>query len=234
MICTSEDKKMKIFLNGGGDGEQTAEARKRFSEVIDHSKPLLYIPLAMENDMYDSCYEWIKGEMKDVDLPAIEMVRSAEELVEKKLKDYCAMFFGGGNTFKLLRDLKASGAFEKIKEYIKNDGVIFGGSAGAIIFGESLEACKLDDANEVGLEDVAGFDVFGGISLLCHYTNSSAENLAQSKAYLLELSKRKKIIALPEENTIFINGNEIEIIGTRPYYSFENGELCENGSVTIK
>lgn len=224
---------MKIFLNGGGDGTQTVEARRRFDEIIDHNKPLLYVPLAMESDTYDGCYEWIKSEMKDVDIPAIEMVRSAEELEEKDFNDYCALFFGGGNTFKLLKELKASGAFEKIKKHIKNDGVIFGGSAGAIIFGESLEACKLDDTNEVGLENILGFDVLSGISLLCHYTNSSAEKVAQSKAYLLELSKQMKIIALPEEDTIFINGSNIEVIGTKPYYYFENGEIFETGNVTL-
>lgn len=225
---------MKIFLNGGGDGVQTAEARKRFNEIIDHSKPLLYVPLAMESDMYDSCYEWISGEMGDVDLPAIEMVRSAEELAAKSFSDYCALFFGGGNTFKLLSDLKASGAFEKIQKYIKNDGVIFGGSAGAIIFGESLESCKLDDTNEVALKDISGFDILGGISLLCHYTNRTPEKDNESKEYLLELSKQMKIIALPEEDTIFINGNRIEMIGTRPYYCFENGEIRENGNVSIQ
>ena len=218
---------MKIFLNGGGDGIQTAEARKRFNEVIDHTKPLLYIPLAMESQMYDGCYEWITEEMQDVDLPAIEMVRSAEELTEKNLNDYCALFIGGGNTFKLLSDLKRSGAFEKIKKYIENDGVVFGGSAGAIIFGESLEACRLDDTNDVGLSDITGFDILNGVSLLCHYTNSTPEKEAKSKVYLTELSKKMKIIALPEEDTLFINGSDIEKTGGRPYYYFENGIVTE-------
>lgn len=216
---------MKIFLNGGGDGSQTAEARKRFNEIIDHSKPLLYVPLAMESNMYDSCYEWINGEMRDVDIPAIEMVRSAEELAAKDYSDYCALFFGGGNTFKLLNDLKVSGAFEKIRDYMNNDGIIFGGSAGAIIFGESLEACKLDDANEAGREDISGFDVLSGISLLCHYTNGTPEKDNERKEYLLELSRQMKIIALPEEDTIFINEDTVEVIGTRPYYFFENGTI---------
>lgn len=218
---------MKIFLNGGGDGAQTAEARKRFNQIIDHKKPLLYIPLAMESDMYDSCFEWISGEMRDIDIPAIEMVRSAKELAAKNYGDYCALFFGGGNTFKLLSDLKTSGAFKKIHEYIENDGVIFGGSAGAIIFGESLEACKLDDDNNVALENISGFNVLGGISLLCHYTNVPSKKDKERKAYLLKLSKRMKIIALPEEDTIFINGDTIEAIGAKPYYYFENGTITE-------
>ena len=214
---------MKVFLNGGGCGEQATAAIKRFDEVIDHTKPLLYIPLAMEQERYPSCYEWIQDELREVNVPLIEMVTSADDIVHKDLNQYCALFIGGGNTFKLLYELKQSGAFSKIKEFLARDGVVFGGSAGAIIFGQSLESCVLDDKNSIGLHDLAGFDVLNGISLLCHYTNHTEEKDRESTAYLTELSKRLTVIALPEEDTLFVNGDNIEIIGTRPFYYFENG-----------
>jgi len=50
------------------------------------------------------------------------------------MTDYSFLFIGGGNTFKLLYDLKSSGAFVNIQGYLNNGGVVFGGSAGAIIF----------------------------------------------------------------------------------------------------
>lgn len=223
---------MKAFLCGGGSGIQTIEANKRLNEVIDHSKPCLYIPLAMKQDRYDGCYEWITGELKDVEIPCIEMVRSADELATKNLNNYSVVFIGGGNTFKLLRDLKACGAFEKIKEYLNNGGVIFGGSAGASILGKDLEACQLDDVNEVHLTDINGFDLLDGISILCHYTNGTPEKEEKSKQYLLELSHHKKVVALPEEVTLFINDDRVEVIGNKPYYYFENGVMSrKNDSI---
>ena len=60
---------MKVFLCGGGAGEQTIEANKRLNEVIDHSKPCLYVPLALPAEIYDSCYEWITGELAEVQIP---------------------------------------------------------------------------------------------------------------------------------------------------------------------
>lgn len=218
---------MKIFLNGGGAGYKTVEANRKLNDVIDHRKPILYIPLAMEEDKYDSCYEWIIGELKDVKAPHIEMVRSVEELSSKNLEDYGVIFIGGGNTFKLLSNLKQNDIFEKINNYLKNDGIIFGGSAGTIIFGEDLESCYLDDDNDVKLEDIKGFDILNGISFLCHYTNRTVEKDTESTKYLLELSKRKKIIALPEEDTLYINDDKIEVIGNRPWYIFENGSRTE-------
>lgn len=218
---------MKVFLCGGGAGAQTIEANKRLNEVIDHSKACLYIPLAMKQEKYADCYEWIKDELKDIDIPYIEMVKSTDELVTKNLNDFGVIFIGGGNTFKLLSDLKISGAFEKIKEYLNGEGVVFGGSAGAIIFGKDLEACRLDDINEVNLKDINGFDILNGTSILCHYTNRSVEKDEKSKQYLLEVSKYRKVVALPEEVTLFVNGDDIEVIGNRPYYLFENGVIVK-------
>lgn len=218
---------MKVFLCGGGADVQTIEANKRLNEVIEHSKPCLYIPLAMEAEMYDSCYKWIQGELNDVDIPGIHMVRSAEELAEKDLADYSFLFIGGGNTFKLLRDIKASGVFEKIREYLEQGGVAFGGSAGAIIFGRDLEACVLDDSNEVNLADIDGYDVLDGISVLCHFGNRTVKKDEASRRFLLDLSLRRKAVALPEEVTLFVNDDKVEVIGERPFYLFEDGKMVE-------
>ncbi len=218
---------MKVFLCGGGADVQTIEANKKLNEVIDHSKPCLYIPLAMERGMYTDCYEWIKGELKNVDIPYIEMVKSADELATKNMDDFGVIFIGGGNSFKLLNDLKTSGAFEKIMEYLNGEGVVFGGSAGAIIFGADLEACRLDDANEVNLNETNGFDILNGISILCHYTNRTVEKDEKNRQYLLEVSKNRKVVALPEEVTLLVNGGDIQVIGNRPYYFFENGVIIK-------
>ena len=114
---------------------------------------------------------------------------------------------------------------------MNSDGVIFGGSAGAIIFGKDLDACKFDDINEVNLNETNGFDILNGTSILCHYTNRTAEKDEESRQYLLEVSKHRKVVALPEEVTLFVYGEDIEVIGNRPYYLFENGvELKTCGS----
>ena len=216
---------MRIFLCGGGCGEQTIDANKKLNSIIDHSKPILYIPLAMKSERYSSCYEWIKGELKDVDVPNIDMAVSGDDLFNKNLENYSALFIGGGNTFKLLKDLKDSGSFEKIKVFIENDGIVFGGSAGAIILGQCIDTCKYADKNEVDLKDLMGFDVVSYFSFLCHFTNQDKEKTELNKNYLLELSKEEKIIALPEEDTIYYENGKFEIIGNRPFYIFEEGNM---------
>ena len=225
---------MKLLLCGGGSGNQTIETNKVFSEIIDHKRPLLYVPLAMNEDEhpYDDCLKWIKGELIDVNIPSIEMVRTFTELASKNFNDYCAIFIGGGNTYKLLKGIKDSGAFEKIKDYINNDGIVYGGSAGAIIFGYDIDSCLIMDPNDVNLIDTKGFDVLDGKSIFAHYTSEHTQEAhIKFKNYLAEYSLNKEdVIAIPEEDTIFVNGDEITIIGGRPYYEFNKGNeiLCDN------
>ena len=216
---------MKLFLCGGGSGNQISEAYHKLNEIINHEKPILYIPLAMMNNQYDDCYKWIKEELKDVKVSYIDMVKSAEEIVTKNLSEYSAIFIGGGNTYKLLSELKNSGAFDKIKQYLRNDGIIFGSSAGAMVFGQCIDTCKYIDKNDVALKDQMGFDVFNSFSILCPFINESEENTEINKQYLLELSKEEKIITLPKEDTIYTENGKYEIIGNRPYYIFEEGNM---------
>lgn len=218
---------MKLILNGGGSGTSSKLARQKLNEVIDHSKKCLYIPLAWQDKTFKGCLEFILEELKDVDYSGIDIVKSKEELFNKTLNDYSFIYIGGGNTFNLLKDLKESGSYDKIKDYLADDGVVYGGSAGAIIFGKDLDACKLEDKNEVNLKDITGFNLLNGYSLLCHFTNKSKEKTEQSKKYLLELSKTKSIYGLPEEVTIYIDGNSINFVGTKPYFEFKNGQVYE-------
>ncbi len=227
---------MKLLLCGGGAGEQNKLANKKLDEIIDHSKPLLYIPLAMDENYqsYDSCFEWIRSELVNVSIPRIEMTRTFEELASKDLKKYSALYIGGGNTYKLLAGLKQSGAFNNIKNYIDNNGIVIGGSAGAVIFGYDINIISSMDLNDVNLTDTKGFNSVLDFSIFPHYTNKKSKLTDKENAKLLNNFTNSiikfsntigKVIAIPEEDAIYVNGNNIEVIGTRSYYIFKNGKV---------
>lgn len=215
---------MKLILNGGGEGAAVKSTRELLNSIIDNNKKILYIPLAWPDPTYNGCLEFMTNELSDIDKTGIDMIKTTDELLNKNFNDYACLYIVGGNTYKLLNELKVSGAFNKIKDYLINDnGIVYGGSAGAIIFGKDLDSCNTDDDNEVKLIDNTGFNMINGYSLLCHYTNRESERTELSRKYLIELSKTKPIYAIPEEDTIYINDNKIEFIGNRPYYEFING-----------
>lgn len=220
---------MKLILNGGGVGNRVETARQLLNSIIDHDKKILYVPLAWPDPTFSGCLEFMTSELSDVDKVGIDMITSANELASKNYNEYSCIYIGGGNTYKLLNDLKVSGSFEKIKKYLlEDDGIVYGSSAGAIIFGKDLDSCNTDDDNEVGLVDNTGFNMINGYSLLCHYTSRNGQRTELSKNYLLELSKDKPVFAIPEEDTIYVDGNNIEFIGNRPYYEFVNGNIIEH------
>ena len=226
---------MRLFLNGGGCGKQTLLTYRKINEIINHSKPVLYIPLAMDEEEhpYDSCYEWIKGEISSIDIPGIDMVRSFEELEEKNLDKYSLIYIGGGNTYKLLNGIKTTKFYDKLKKYILNEGIVYGSSAGAVAFGKSIDIISVMDKNEINLIDTKGFNFLNNISVFVHYTNyrsrlSEEENKMLAEKYtnfIVEYtSNNEKVIAIPEEDTIFFDGKNIRVFGKLPYYIFENGK----------
>ena len=197
---------MRLFLNGGGCGKQTLLTYAEINKIIDHNKSVLYIPLAMdeEDHPYDSCYEWIKEEISSIDIPNIEMVRSFEELEKKDLDNYSL-----------------------------NDGIIYGSSAGSVIFGKSINVIEVMDKNEINLTDTKGFNCLSNISIFVHYTNyrsklSEEENKMLTEKYTNFITKytsnNEKVIAIPEEDTIFFDGENIRVIGELPYYIFVYGK----------
>ena len=222
---------MKLFLCGGGSNNQIMYALNKFKSVVKKDKPILYIPLAMDKEKYDSCKEWFLNESKYIGIDSFEMVKSSKELSDKDLNNYCALFIGGGNTYKLLSELSENGNREKIQNYLKNDGIIFGGSAGAIIFGKNINTCMLDDGNTLELNNCDGFNCLNEYSILCHLNKS---NLKRNYKYLKEFSKNNKVIYLPEENVIFIDNNRIKFIGTNKYAKFINGEYFLHNFANFK
>ena len=58
---------MKLILNGGGDGKQVENARQLLNSIIDHSKKILYIPLAWPDNTFSGCFEFMTNELADVE-----------------------------------------------------------------------------------------------------------------------------------------------------------------------
>jgi len=101
---------MKLILTGGGQGEQTTEIDSLFASFLDKSKPLLYIPVAMDIEVhpYDECLEWLKSTFVPLGVDKFEMFteEKLDELNNLDLDNFSGVYIGGGNTFYLLNEMK--------------------------------------------------------------------------------------------------------------------------------
>ncbi len=228
---------MKLILSGGGSGEQVKESYKVFSNLVGNGK-VLYVPLAWNHGGYDGCLDWFKSEMKSFGIVDIDMITNANEISEERLKKVKGIFIGGGNTYKLLKMLKESPAYENIKTFMKRkDSVIMGGSAGALIFGRSIDTCLNDglvlkscvDENQVGLKDTTGFDCLNGYSILPHYKKLPEQYEIFKIRINRLLEEGFKLICIPEETSIYVDDRKYKVIGRRPVEIFtKQNQISKN------
>ena len=129
------------------------------------------------------------------------------------------IYIGGGNTFRLLSELKKYNILNNLRNY---DGIIFGGSAGAIIFGKDINHCELEECNIIGLKDTTGLNYLQDYAILCHLNN---KNLEKNKDYLEKYSRKNKLIYLPEEDVMLLTENEIIMFGEKDYIICKEGKI---------
>lgn len=214
---------MKLILNGGGCGKSVRESYKLFSELV-ATKKVLYIPLAWNKGNVEDCINWFRGEMKEFGVTDIEQILDLNTLTIEKLQNVGGVFIGGGNTFKLLKLLKESISFDNINKVIDKSIVFMGSSAGAMIFGKSIDSILKDefdikdcsDENLVQLKDTNGFNVLNGYSILPHYKKHEEQIVNFEKRIERLKNKNFKLICIPEESSLFVNNNELIVIGSKP------------------
>lgn len=177
-----------LILSGGGDPEKVVPIDIFFSEQIDKDRTVLYIPLAMEERCftYKECYNWFKNTYGQYGVSNIKMCIDLKE-EPSDLSEYAAVFIGGGNTFKLLKMIKESNFDQKLIRYLLDGGIIYGGSAGAIIFGKTIRTALYADENYVGLTDLNGLNVLENKDIWCHYSEKDDKLICNydNELYLL-------------------------------------------------
>ncbi len=207
---------MAIFLSGGGSGKQSWAIDKAFIESLKRKKPVLYIPLAREPP-YALCLEWIQQNFKPFRFTQFLMIQEADELKKINLKDVAGVYIGGGNTFRLLIELRKCGFDTKLAEYIKDGRSYYGGSAGAIITGKDVKLAQSE--NETGVVDNAGMNLLSGHAVFCHYTK---DNLKEIRDYLNETGN--PVIAIPENGGVIIKKNTLLSSGSGVVEIFAKGK----------
>jgi len=145
----------------------------------------------------------------------IEMITDLSGVNLEHLKSYDGIYIGGGNTYKLLRNIKESRFNTILKQFLQNHGPIYGGSAGAVIFGKNIETSG--DRNTINYQETDGFNMLKGFSVACHYEGTDKE-----KGKIAEFVKKHKsgVVALPEGTGLIVSDGKAEVVGKEPATAF--------------
>ncbi len=204
-------KNGRIILSGGGDIDVSFKLDEKFFSLLRDNAQILYIPVALNRTKlgFEGCYDWFSNIIsqhsgkKDIDFT---MLLDGDNVPD--FDRYDSVYIGGGNTYKLLDYVYKNNIGKKITEYIKNGGIVYGGSAGAIILGKNIKTAEEENDNNYVHSD--GLNLVENRSVICHYTESLDEKIFETAKRINSI-----IIALPENAGLILgsNGKILEIVG---------------------
>lgn len=205
-------KDNRIYLSGGGNEKQSFPLDKFFFDTFPKNGCFLYVPVALRgNNLYPTAHLWMKKvlELHNRNDVQFEVADDLANYQLEDLKKFDAVYIGGGNTWNLLQELMDSGFSQKLISYIKNVGVVYGGSAGAIVLGKNIDTH--DDENKINLKDTSGFNLLGDYSVTCHYKDEQGNRFKD-----WAISHNSPILCLPEETGLILEHDSALCVGTKP------------------
>lgn len=206
----------ELLLAGGGDENDSWLLDERLVNEIGRDATMGYVPVAMPPEYYPESVEWITKTFGMHGFSDIETWSDLEDLNASNLESVSAVYIGGGNTYRLLDELRQTETDQQLREFVASGGYLYGGSAGAIICGETIETTP--DANRVGLTDTTGLMFLTDIDIWCHYAEKDDPEIFD---YVTETDRT--VIAIPEQSGVSVTANRCRVIGYAPVSVFANG-----------
>lgn len=217
----------KFVLIGGGDvgrgntSYETYNIDKRIVELTGKSNPnFLFCGLA--SSFSDSYFDTMKKIYKDFGCECVYLKKkniiNNPDIVKNKIESSDIIYFCGGDSVKLVNDLKEYGIDELLREKVKSDCVIAGISAGAIMcsndgYSDSLkmrgESDKYDFVPGLGFVDISfcpHFVVDGERSkeLVSDLDGVSKEVYCLEDLTALVVDKNISVIKCSEDKNVYI------------------------------
>ena len=196
----------KLLLTS--DGFANPNIGKRFLELIGKESKdvkVLFIPTASQAETEMSYVYESEKELIDLGVQK-QNIFWARKLEDAKPENFDVMYVCGGNTFYLLNEIRKIGFDKKIIDFVNDEKVYVGVSAGSIIMCPSILTAKNGDKNIVGLTDLSGFNLVKEI-ITPHYTENDEEIIKT-----FEQENKCRILRLRDGQALEIIGNDSKII----------------------
>lgn len=186
---------------------------------------IAFVPHAAVTQAYDDYARDITPVLEDLgrELVSIHAVPEADQAGLIRAAD--VVIVGGGNTWKLLGELRRAGLLPIIRERVNEGTPYIGWSAGANI------ACPtIATTNDMPIADPGGFDALGLVpfQVNAHYLHGNPPGFdgetreARIREYL-ELHREATVVGLREGTMLEVVDGAIRLIGDRPCRVFRYG-----------
>ena len=222
----------KFVLIGGGDvgrgntSYETYNIDKRIVELTGKSNPnFLFCGLA--SSFSDSYFDTMKKIYKEFGCECVYLKKkniiNNPDIVKNKIESSDIIYFCGGDSVKLVNDLKEYGIDELLREKVKSDCVIAGISAGAIMCSNDGYSDSLKMRGESDKYDFVPGLGFVDISFCPHFVVDGE----RSKELVSDLDGVSKEVYCLEDLTALVVDNDISVIKCsedKNVYIFKDGK----------
>ncbi|OGI58391.1 hypothetical protein A3F19_02165 [Candidatus Nomurabacteria bacterium RIFCSPHIGHO2_12_FULL_37_29] len=170
----------KLLLTSTGLSSENIAKRFQSFFADSGSQAVAIITTAAEGKEQNKYSQLAKKQFKKMGFTKIDFVDlETEPTID--FSSYRVIYVCGGNTFKLLKFARKANFQSSVNNLIKRNGVYVGVSAGSIIVSPSINIANEvePDSNDIGLEDLTGFNITNLI-ILPHYSPEVEE---ETKAF---------------------------------------------------
>lgn len=139
----------------------------------------------------------------------IDISNKTEREIQNVVESVDIIFAAGGNTFYLLEKVKKSGFDKIIKDFVSQNKIYIGSSAGSIIIGPDIEfADVFDDPTVANLDSTEGIALIDFIPVP-HYKKGSFKYEEVLKKY----KEKYTLIPLNDNQFIIVEDNGYRVVG---------------------
>jgi len=185
---------------------------------------VVFVPYAIVTKTWDDYLGMVGPAFRGIGIE-VEAIHRSEDAT-KAVAEANAIVIGGGNTWRLVRELHERGLVEPIREAVRRGTPYVGWSAGANV------ACPtFQTTNDMPICDPLGFAALGLVPFQInpHYTHGSppgfhGETREERIREYLEMNPRKIVVGLREGTLLRVEGGGIRFVGHETCRVFRRGE----------
>lgn len=203
---------MKLLL---ASGNLLPQHIARFEQLLGKLRAAhaLFITAAAVPYGLDPKPDWLQRSVRDIEAIATQYTETSlqsGELVPTSLDEYDLVFVSGGNVYYLAHMLHETGLDILIKQYIENNNVYMGSSAGSVILMSNLEAFSSADDPSVVSGEQAGIGLIE-YGIVPHADNAKYADIIE-KEYDDLTKHYSEVIKLNDDQIIIHDQGFREII----------------------
>lgn len=217
---------MKLVLYSGGDRLKNHRVNLRLLDLLKtRNLRITYIPSASDEERkyFKEFKDWFGfygfKNLNYFDLGNEYSLESANQALNSKV-----IYLSGGNTYNFLYWLRKRGFLNSLRNFVENEGILIGLSAGSILMTPSISTSGIPsydhDENLINLKNLKALNLVN-FEFFPHYSPSKRldeEILSYSKKSLYPT------FGVKEGNGIIIWGGKMELVGS-PHIFYKGNKV---------